>query len=448
MSMSHNSTSNGLTTFLIFIVTQTISIIGSEISGFAVSIWVFNQTGYTTPLVMVSFFIYVPRIITMGFAGVLADRWNRKYVIALSDAGQALGTLLLLASFASGSFELWHLYVISAAKGFFGVFQGPAVSASVTTLIPDEQRVRANSILQLTGPISTIISPALAALLVTLIGVVGVIAIDLATFVLAVTIVLLIHIPKPVQSKVGQEMKGSAVKEFYMSVQYLFSKRELFYLMLTISLTNFLLSTAGVLKLPYILARTGSETTVGIMISVMSIGIVMGGAIMTFWGGTRLRIHTVMVGLILAGLVTLFFGMSRTPVALMVSSFFLFSPHSFINPALMSMLQIKIAPDVQGRVFAVMGQIGQLLRPLTLLMCGPLVDKVLEPSIEKAGWQLVAPFVGSDPGAGMGLLITISGLTVVILVIVVYAKPSIRFLEARLPDHDKIGNLSLGTSVQ
>src|SRR5690606_17570380 len=97
-------------TFYTLILTQVFSLIGSRISGLAISIWVFNQTGDVTPLTLVSFFFIVPQVLAAGFSGALADRWDRRYVLILSDTGQALGTALLLIAFATGDFQLWHLY--------------------------------------------------------------------------------------------------------------------------------------------------------------------------------------------------------------------------------------------------------------------------------------------------------------------------------------------------
>ena len=110
--------------------------------------------------------------------------------MALADAGQAIGTLLLLVSFASGNFVLWHLYTVTFINALFAIFQKPAFNASITMLIPDDQRDRANTIQQLTGPTAGILAPMIAGFSYAFIGVTGSILIDLATFVLAFVVVL------------------------------------------------------------------------------------------------------------------------------------------------------------------------------------------------------------------------------------------------------------------
>ena len=168
MSSHHN-----MRTFYTLVLTQTLSLIGSRISGLAIGIHIFTETGSATPLALVAFFGIVPLILAASVSGVLADRWDRRAVMILSDAGQALGTVLLLISFAGGGFELWHLYLVTFIQAIFGVFQGPAFSASVTMLVPEAQRERANAIQQMTGPTAGIVAPALAGVIYALGGVVG-----------------------------------------------------------------------------------------------------------------------------------------------------------------------------------------------------------------------------------------------------------------------------------
>lgn len=152
----------GLTVFYIILITQTISLVGSRMTAVAVGIWVFKETGSTTPLLLAVFFAELPGMLAGSVAGVLVDRWDRRRVLMLSDAGQAAGTLLLLASFLSGRFELWHLYAVSLLQGCFAILQGPARDAATTLLVPKAQRERANGIQQMSFPLAGVVAPVLA----------------------------------------------------------------------------------------------------------------------------------------------------------------------------------------------------------------------------------------------------------------------------------------------
>lgn len=424
-----------LRTFYILIITQTFSQIGSRMTSLALGIYIYNQTGEVTPLALVALFSFLPQVLVGGVAGALADRWDRRYVMNIADAGQALGTLILLVTFLDGSFQLGVLYLVTLIQSIFAAFQRPAFSASVTMLIPDSQRDRANAIQQLTGPAAGVIAPALAGALYAFVGVTGVIAFDLFTFIVAVIVVLLVHIPRPAQTEIGRTMQGSLLKESFGGFQYLWKWRTLFWPTLHIALVNFLFSGAAVLFTPYLLARTGSEAALGTLLSITDAGAIVGGVIFGIWGGTKPRIHTILPGIIVGAFFLAVIGVSQSVLLLAVLLFLMMLPIPMINAAAMSLMQSKVAPDIQGRVFAAMGQISMVLIPISYLVVGPLADTVFEPAVGMAGWERVAPLVGDSAGAGMGLIMLIAGSLLVVTTVLVYAIPRVRHMEAELPDY-------------
>jgi DHA3 family macrolide efflux protein-like MFS transporter len=437
-------TQYSMRTFYTLILTQVFSLIGSRISGLAISIWVFQQTGDATPLALVSFFFFVPQVLASGFSGVLADRLDRRYVLMLSDAGQAFGTVLLLISFLSGDFQLWHLYLITVIQSVFGVFQGPAFQASITMLVPDEKRDSANAIQQVTGPIAGIIAPAIAGVVYAAVGVPGAIVADLVTFIVAVLVVFNIHIPRPAKTAAGRAMAGSVWKEMFDGFRYLWQRQTLFWVCVFASFVNFMLAGVGALDTPYILTRIGDEATLGVLLGILNLGALSGGIVMSVWGGTRPRIHTIMIGIFLGSLFLALRGFAQTPVTLGIALFLGMLAWPFTNAAAFSMLQAKVAPDLQGRVFAAVGQMSMLMMPISFLLVGPLVDKVFEPAVGQTGWSTVAPLVGESVGSGMALLFVLSGVLNAALTLVVYAIPAVRHLEANLPDNEP----ATGESVQ
>jgi MFS family permease len=425
-----------LRTFYLIVLTQTISMIGSRMTAFALGIWLYTDTGDVTPLALVALFSALPMILASGVAGVLADRFDRRYIMAIADVGQAAGTGILLISFLSGSFQLWHLYVVAFIQSVFAAFQSPAFMASVTMLVPDEQRERANAIMQLSSPLAGLIAPAVAGMLYALVQVTGVIVIDLITFFIAIGTMLLVHIPRPPQTDEGRKAKGSMFKEMSIGFTYLWRHKALLVLMLFAALLNFLLNGMGALNTAYILERTEhSEAALGVLSSVMNAGAIIGVIFIGAWGGTRPRIHTIMPALFLLGTTVAVYGMARHPILLGVALFaFMFMP-PLANVSMLSMMQQKIAPDLQGRVFAVVGQVAMIMTPLSFLLVGPLADQVFEPAVGQAGWEWAAPLVGNSAGAGMGLMIVIAGTTVALLSLITYAMPLIRNMEANLPDY-------------
>jgi MFS family permease len=440
-----------LHTFYTLIVTQTFSLIGSSMTSLAVAIKVYKDTDQATPLTMAAFFAALPALLSSSLAGVLADRWDRRRVMALADTGQALGTLLLLFTFATGIFEVWHLYVVALIQAVFGALQGPAFQAASTMLVPDEHRDRANAIRQLTGPMAGIIAPVLAGLLFVVIGAVGVMAIDLLTFAVAVAVVLVLEIPHPEKTIEGRAFEESGPRaagflapyralwhEVTIGFRFLVSRRILLLMSLYVSLVNFLIGGAFVLNTPYVLSITGSSAALGTLMAITSLGAILGGVIMGTWGGTRPRIHTIMPGIALSGLCLALYGVSRSTITMGAAMFMLMLPIPMINASFMSIMQIKIPPDLQGRVFAALGQLAIILNPLAFLIAGPLADRVFEPAVGGGGWDRVAPLVGSHEGAGIGLIMLLAGCLITLVTLLVYTSSAVRSMEITLPDYEPV----------
>lgn len=427
-----------LRTFYTLILTQTFSLIGSQMTSIALGIWVYQDTGSATPLALVAFFSTIPRLITPSLAGVLADRWDRRYVMVIADIGQAAGTTLLMVSFLFDSFALWQLYVVSAISAAFAMFQGPAFQASVTMLISDDQRDRANALQQLTGPAAGIVAPMLTGLLFAAVDVAGVMAIDLFTFIAAMVVVMLVHIPRPEQTKEGLAAQGTLWQEVQVGFRYLWDRQPLLMLLLSAMCVNFFFNMVGILFTPYVLSLTDSEATLGALMSVMSTGAIVGGIIMGIWGGTRPRVHTILPGIMIAGLCFSIFGITRAPVLMGLALFGMMIPLPIINAAFTSVLQIKTPADLQGRVFSAVSQIAMLLSPIAYLLAGPLADQVFEPAVGTAAWDAVTPLVGSQEGSGMGLMAVIAGALIILSSAVFYAMPMVRHMETTLPDYEAV----------
>ena len=429
-------TQYNLRTFYVMTFTQVLSIIGSSMTSFAIAIWIFTETGDTTPLLLVSFFTWIPRMLFASFAGALADRLSRKKLIIWGDAAQAIPTLLVMLSFTTNNFEIWHVYAMALVQSVFAMMQGPAFQASVTMLVPDEQRDRANAVMVVMGPMAGLIAPMVAGFLYAFVAVEGVMLIDLLTFLIAVAVISRVMIPQPTQSEESKSSKGSFWSEIKGGFQFLVSRRGLLYLSFYFTFVNFI--TAGIWRLmaPYILVLTdNNERILGVLMTVSSLGLVSGGLITIIWQGTRPRIHTILPSMAMAGLGLMVFAVVRSPIALGIVIFIMMLPYKMNNALLSSIQQAKIPPDMQGRVFGLLGQISIFAQPIMLLATGPIIDQVLEPAVGGSNWDIVAPILGSEAGAGIGLYILICGVLLSAASLIVYAMPTVRHLERDLPNY-------------
>jgi MFS family permease len=410
-------------------------LIGSRMTGIGLGVWLFKTTGDTSPLLLMAFFGELPAMLGSSLAGVLVDRWDRRRVLLLADAGQAAGSLLLLFSLLSGRFQAWHLYLIVLIQGVFVTFQGPAEEAATTMLVPEAHRERANALKQMAFPLAGVIAPGLAGVLYVLVGINGIILVDLATFLVAVAALSLVRIPRPQRTQESLAVQGSLWRELLGGFRYLAQRGPLLRLVLYTVATNFLFNGPLELAIPYLITVTGSEAVMGSLMGVMSLGALAGAALIAVWGGTRPRIYTLLPAMLLTGAMFLVYGAARTPWLLGASLFLLMLPLPLSEALITSILQLKTPPDMQGRIFAVVRQLGFLGATASFLLVGPLVDRLLEPAVGRPGWAWVAPLLGSRPGAGMGLLLVVAGLILLGLTSAMLASPAVRRLEATLPDY-------------
>jgi DHA3 family macrolide efflux protein-like MFS transporter len=189
---------------------QLVSLLGTAMTGFALAYWAYITTGTATALALVGFFAFAPTILVSPIAGALVDRWNRKLMMMLSDLAAISSTVIIFLLYSANSLQIWHLYITGAFASVFGAFQFPAYSAAVTTMVSKKQYGRASGMLSTAQFASGIFAPILAAaLIITPIGIGGILMIDILTFLVAIGALLIVHIPQPAVTEEGLKSRGS-----------------------------------------------------------------------------------------------------------------------------------------------------------------------------------------------------------------------------------------------
>ncbi len=420
-----------LRTFYFIAATQTLSILGSTLAGLTVGIWIFAETGEVFPFAIVSIASVLPSILLGSHLGWLADRLDRRMVMAVADLGQAVTTLLLLLSFVSGAFQLWHLYVLALISATFRFMQQPAFRAAITTLIPPDLRTRANAILEMQNPLAGIVAPALAGVIYAFIGVEGALLADLASFALAFSALLLARFPPQRKSPSNGE---SIWRQAMAGWRYILASRLVLFTFLYFMFINFLVGgVLNVLIQPYLIARTGSEGAMGILLSLANVGMIIGGVAISAYRG-KPRMLAVLVGISFVCISFVLLGIAREIYSLGLVMLIFGLPITMINALSVSLWQAKVPPELQGRFFAVRMQLMLMFQPIAYFFTGALTDSVFEPAVGSLGWQRFAPLVGDQPGAGMGLFILLSGLLATVATLALFAFPKLRRFEEHMPD--------------
>jgi hypothetical protein len=308
-------------------------------------------------------------------------------------------------------------------------------------MVPKEQYGRANGLMSLldTGP--GVLAPLLAGALLTLIKIIGIMFIDVATFIFAIGALLIVFVPQPERTVEGQKEQGNFWKESLYGFRYIFSRPSLLGLQLVFFAGNFFTGIGWAVFAPMILARTNSNTIIfGAVQTAGAIGGVAGGLIMSAWGGFKRRVHGVLAGHILTGIFSAVLGIA-TGLPLWIPFIVLTAIiNPLINTSNQTIWQSKVAPDVQGRVFSARRLIAWFTNPITPIIGGTLADFVFEPAMKTHSGlaNMFGGLFGMGPGAGMGLLFFFCSLGVILVGVTGYFIRPVLNAESILPDHDQL----------
>lgn len=437
-SVEQQNAARSMQVFYVIWIGQLVSIIGSGLTGFALGVWVLQETGSVTEFALISLFAMLPFILLSPIAGVMVDRWDRRKVMIVSDAVAALTTLAIVLLYRADSLSIWMIYLLTAISSASRAFQMPAYTAATTVLVPREQLGRANGLVQLAQGVGQLISPILAGVLVTWVGLSGVITVDLVTFVFAVITLMSVRIPRPEVSAEGQRARGSVLQESAFGWRYIKQRPGLIGLLVFFAASNFLVSMVVVLASPLVLSfPSGSPAVLGTVLSVAGAGMLVGSIVMSIWGGPRRRVNGVLGAMALAAVSITLAGLQPSALLLTVMAFFFLFAMPFVGASSQAIWQSKVPGDIQGRVFSTRAMIATAATPLAYLLAGPLADYVFQPLLQDASSPLsssIGQIIGYGPGRGIGLMFIVFGLLTLLAVVVGYMYPRIRLVEDELPD--------------
>lgn len=387
---------------------QTVSMLGTTMTSFALSLWIFEQTGSATSLVLTMLVNNLPLVFVSLYAGVIVDRFNRRAIMIGSDIAAALLSLVLLGLFSSG-LQVWHIYAIILLSAPFKYIQNLAYEASLTMMVDLKDYVRAGSLGSLTRYSVAILGPAMAAPLYLVIGLNGIIVIDLLSFLIAVVPLLLIPIANPTRvtsrrTGLQQIRDGFALIRHHPMLVWLLAFHATF---------EFFQVMGQSVKAPMILARTDSDPNVLAAVSVASgVGGVLAALLVGAWGGGRVRRLTIyFYGSIGGAIGKMLHGLSQVPAAWVGTQLFTSTNFPAQEGAYRALWMQEVEAGAQGRLFALNNFVIQVFTIPALLIAGPLADRVFAPAMNEGG-ALVGTFgwlVGTGTGAGFSLMFTLCG---------------------------------------
>ncbi|HVG44790.1 MAG TPA: MFS transporter [Longimicrobium sp.] len=432
--------------FLVIWAGQLVSALGSGLSGFAIPVVVFQKTGSAEQFGLLLFAWMVPALLLAPVAGTLVDRWDRRRVLIAADTGSAVMTLMLATLVLTGRFQLWYLFLATVVASMVSAFQEPAFTASIAALVPRRHYPRAIGLVQLLEPVSMIVAPLLAGMLVVTIGLGGIMLIDAATYLAAITGLLLVSIPRPPRvEEAAVPAEGPAwlaagrrfVHEGAQGLHFLRARPGLFGMLVFFAVINFWGGFVNPLLAPMVLSFT-EPVQLATVQAAAGAGAVLGGVAIGIWGGPKRRIAAVAGSMAVGGLCTTALGL-RPSVPLIAGAVFVWAFSSPVVVASSSAIWMSKTPQhLLGRVFAVRRMATMSMMPLAVLVAGPLAERVFEPLLAPGG-ALAASVgagigIGTGKGRGIALMFVLLGVLMALTALAAWLVPSIRHVERDVPD--------------
>jgi len=413
--------------FLLLWTGELVSAIGSGLTSFGLSVYVFAQTGMASAVALVTLLAFVPSLLLSAAAGVLADRYDRRLLMVMGDSLSAVGIAFILICMLCGEVRLWQICVGVTISSVFSSLLEPAYKATVTDLLSEEQYTKASGLVQAAGSARYLISPVIAGFLLAVSDVKLLLLIDICTFF--VTAISTLVVRNGLTSNRYEHAK-SFVREFKEGWGAVNEKRGVFALVVMTSAITFSLGFIQTLSTPMILAFSDSSA-LGTVLTVSASGMLATSVIIGIIPIKGGYVKMLSASLFCSGLFMAVFGLRESVVLICVSGFLFFSMLPFANASLDFLIRTNIENDLQGRAWGLIGVISQLGYVAAYALSGVLADYVFTPLLLDGGALAgsAGRIFGTGGGRGTGFLIFTAGLLLCVASVILYNLKTIRMLE-------------------
>ena len=396
--------------FLILWSTQSISQLGSSITGFALTLWLYEKTGSSLSTAALTICSYVPYVLMSIFAGALTDRFDKKKTMLGCDVFAAICTIIVLVLFRTNRLMVWHLYVLNVVSGLMNTVQQPASEVAMTLVIPEKYYQKTSGLRSLSGSLISILNPLAATALYSFAGLNGVIAVDIGSFTVAFTALLFfIRIPE------NKTDKGESV--LVLAKEGLIFLREnplIMALILFMSGVNLVASAFDATLPGYVLPNPkGGSSVLGIVTSCSGIAMIIGSLIVSVLPKPKDRVKVIYLTMLFSlGTENFLLAFSREPVLWCIGQIIGWFLVPVMNANLDVILRTAIPVELQGRVYACRNTFQFFTIPIGLLLGGFMVDKVCEPVMSSYGdLSVLKTLFGTGRGSGAALMMFILGIS-------------------------------------
>ena len=403
--------------FTVLWSTQSLSQLGSAMTGFALTLWLYEKTGSALSTATLTICTYAPYVIMSIFAGAISDKYDKKKTMLVCDALAALTTVLVFVLYRTDTLSLWHLYAINAVSGLMNTVQQPASEVAYTLTVPKAFYQKASAYQSLSRSVISIGNPLISSALYGLAGLEAVIAVDMATFAVAfLALLLFIRLPD-VQREAGKEEKVlTLAKE---GLRFLREHRLVLDVILFMSGVNLIASAFDAVLPALVIPRHGNGA-LGLVTSCSGVAMVLGSMLATMMPRPKNRVRVIYLTMLFSlGTENFLLAFSRNPVLWCAGQVigWMLVPVMSANQNVIMRNTIPVA--LQGRVYACRNTLQFFTIPIGLALGGFMVDSVCEPFMRaNQSSALLTALFGSGKGSGAALMMFALGAAGVILCLV------------------------------
>ncbi|GGG07362.1 MFS transporter [Paenibacillus aceti] len=415
--------------FLILWSGQFVSAIGNGLTSFGLGIYVFQMTGKASAMGLVTLLAFMPSLLLSAFAGVLADRYDRRLLMVLGDSLSAIGLVFILLCMLRGEAQLWQICVGVTISSVFSSLLDPAYKATVTDLLTKEQYTKASGLVQIAGTSKFLISPIIAGYLLMIWDIKLLLIIDICTFFVTVTTTLVVRSGLAAKT---YERANSFIRDFKDGWSAISGNRGVLVLIFMTSLLTFLLGIIETLSIPMLLAFSDSSV-IGTVETIVASGMLVTSVVIGFLPIKKDYVKILSFSMFMVGIFMAMFGLRENIILICVAGFLFFAMIPFANVSLDYLIRTNIDNSAQGRAWALIGVISQFGYVAAYALAGLMADYLFTPLLVEGGVlaDSVGRVIGTGSGRGTGLLIIVAGMLLSIISVILYQLKSVRELEHR-----------------
>ena len=413
--------------FLMIWSGELISSIGSGMTAFALSVYVYQTTGSATYVSLITLLAYLPTVLLSPLGGVLADRYDRRLLMIIGDLFSGLGLAYVLWNIQTGSDSMLPICIGVTVNAVFVALLEPSFRATITELLTEEEYARASGMMQIAGNAKFLISPALAGILLAVADIRLILLIDIGTFLITVTTVAIVR--KSVGKAVKTE-RQSIGREMRLGFAEINKSKGIRILIILMSFVCFFVGILQTLTSPMVLAVSNAET-VGIMESLCAVGMLLGSVFIGILGIKKNFSTVLCVAGILSGIFIALTGVNKSIFVTGAGIFLFFLALPFMNTSADVLIRKNIPNELQGRVWGIISLLSQTGTVLAYALSGVLADFVFEPLLSDNGVlsDSIGALIGTGTGRGIGFMLILSGVCIIPAAFAIGRSRSIRSLQ-------------------